>query len=136
MVLPNLLLVLACGTAGFLSISGHACREECQNHFLNDINLNNEKEFPFKSKYMDDKVINSLKRMGFSEFFKHYFSILIIWRLRYRVSQVSCNIKNQHISASRSLNQSLRRNLKRFGLHFLHAKIYDNLIILSVTTFL
>ena len=37
----------------------------------------------------------------------------------YRVSQVSCNIKNQHISASKSSNQFLKKIYEDLGLHFL-----------------
>ena len=43
--------------------------------------------------------------------------------LVYRVSQVSCNIKNRHISACRSSNQFLKKNLKRSWSALLACKI-------------
>ena len=44
------------------------------------------------------------------------YSLKTSWKwlfFKYRVSHVSCNIKNQHISASKSSNQFLKKNLKR-----------------------
>ena len=51
-----------------------------------------------------------------SWFFSFSFSISClndVFLSNYRVSQVSCNIKNRHISASKSSNQFLKKDLKR-----------------------
>ena len=49
-------------------------------------------------------------RLGISKKFCWLRLLLKTW---YRVSQVSCNIKNQHISAFKSSNQFLKKDLER-----------------------
>ena len=56
-------------------------------------------------------------------------------RKLYRVTQVSCNIKNRHISASKNQNKILKKFLKDLGPQFFHVKFHDGLTICSATTY-